>query len=96
MTVKIRIDTKEWRNVTEMTIARGAPCVSLHAQDMLAILDDLDAAHANAAHWKANHDNQVQRAMILTQRPDMPIERVSAYNRMLILEARIAQMECEK
>ena len=45
MTVKQRIDTTEWRAVTESTIARGSPCVSLHAQDMLAILDELDAAN---------------------------------------------------
>ena len=125
-----RIDTKEWRKVTELTIARGAPCVSLHANDMLALLDELDATHEarkeaqvglvglhkrmndsvhqvridmmkriaaedDAAHWKANHDNQVQRAMILTQRPDMPIERVAAYNRMLTLEATVAQLNSE-
>lgn len=30
-------------------------------------------------HWKANHENQVKRARILMERPDMPIERVNAY-----------------
>lgn len=37
------------------------------------------AAEAEAAHWKANHADQVQRARILIDRPDMPIERVKAY-----------------
>ena len=68
---------------------------SVH-QVRIGMMKRIAAAEDVAAHWKANHDNQVQRAMILTQRPDMPIERVSAYNRMLILEARIAQMEYEK
>lgn len=31
-------------------------------------------------HWKANHANQVERARILIERPDMPLERVNAYN----------------
>lgn len=37
--------------------------------------------------WKANHDNQVANSRILKERPDMPVERVNAYNRMLELEA---------
>lgn len=37
-------------------------------------------------HWKANHENQVRRARILLERPDMPIERVKAYRRMQELE----------
>ena len=45
MTSHKRINTTEWRKATELTIARGAPCVSLHAQDMLALLDELDATH---------------------------------------------------
>ena len=34
---------------------------------------------AEVAHWKANHTNEVRRARILKDRPDMPIERVRAY-----------------
>ncbi len=45
MTSHKRINTTEWRKATELTIARGAPCVSLHAQDMRALLDELDATH---------------------------------------------------
>ncbi|WP_053074595.1 hypothetical protein [Chromobacterium sp. LK1] len=37
-------------------------------------------------HWKANHDNQVQRARILIERGDMPLERVKAYERYTALE----------
>lgn len=37
------------------------------------------AAEADATHWKANHDDQVARAQILLERPDMPLERVNAY-----------------
>ncbi|OWY39373.1 hypothetical protein CEK28_08625 [Xenophilus sp. AP218F] len=41
-------------------------------------------------HWKANYDNQVQRARILLERPDLPIERVRAYHRMEALEMALA------
>lgn len=59
------------------------------------LMEQSKTAEDDAAHWKANHDNQVQRAMILTQRPDMPIERVAAYSRMLTLEAAVTQLNSE-
>jgi hypothetical protein len=48
-------------------------------------------------HWKANHDNQVARARVLMDRPDMPLERVEAYQRCLELEAALesAQVVCD-
>lgn len=45
-----------------------------------------DAAERDRDHWKANHENQVRRARIMMDRPDMPIERVKAYQHMLELE----------
>jgi hypothetical protein len=38
-------------------------------------------------HWKANHDQQVERARVLVDRPDMPLERVKAYKRHAALLA---------
>ena len=128
---KQRIDTTELRAHAESRMKLSANTMYIHAADLIALLDELDATHEarkeaqagvvglhkrmndsihqvridmrkhikaaedDAAHWKANHDNQVQRAMILTQRPDMPIERVAAYNRMLTLEATVAQLNSE-
>lgn len=37
-------------------------------------------------HWKANHDAQVERARVLMERPDMPLERVRAYQHMRTLQ----------
>ncbi|WP_406850075.1 ead/Ea22-like family protein [Chromobacterium phragmitis] len=60
---------------------------------VLALLDHIEAQAARIAelererdHWKANHDNQVQRTRILMERPDMPFERVRAYERYAELE----------
>ncbi len=36
--------------------------------------------NSDAAHWKANHDAQVERARVLIDRIDMPFQRVKAYN----------------
>jgi multidrug resistance efflux pump len=40
----------------------------------------LKAAEAQAAHWKANHDAQVERARFLIERDDIPKERVRAWD----------------
>jgi hypothetical protein len=40
------------------------------------------ALEAERDHWKANHDNQVERARVLTERTDMPLERVRAYRQI--------------
>lgn len=47
-----------------------------------ATIDELARARAEAAHWKANHDAQVERARFLIERGDIPIERVRAYETM--------------
>jgi len=40
----------------------------------------------NAEHWRMNHAHEVSRARVLKERPDMPLERINAYDRMLELE----------
>lgn len=44
---------------------------------------------AEALHWKANHDNQVARARVLLERPDLPLERVRAYGLIGTLQAKV-------
>lgn len=54
--------------------------------DLSLALRDKQKAESEAAHWKANHECEVSRARVLKERPDMPLERVNAYNRMVELE----------
>lgn len=54
--------------------------------DLSSALRDKQKAEQEAAHWKANHECEVSRARVLKERPDMPLERVNAYNRMVELE----------
>jgi len=55
------------------------------ADDRLAQLNaDRDQAlkwKQERDHWKANHDNQVERARLLIERDDLPIERIRAYQK---------------
>jgi len=48
-----------------------------------------EAAEADRNHWKANHDNMAQRNSVLSQRPDLPVDRLPAireYERMLAVK----------
>lgn len=54
--------------------------------DLSSALKGKQKAEVEAAHWKANHECEVSRARVLKERPDMPLERVNAYNRMVELE----------
>lgn len=48
---------------------------------------DLIKALAERDHWKANHDAQVERARVLVERTDMPLERVQAYKLLVAANA---------
>lgn len=54
--------------------------------DLSLVIREKEKAEQEAAHWKANHECEVSRARVLKERPDMPLERVNAYNRMVELE----------
>lgn len=64
-------------------------------QHLVAEIERLAPFEKHAETWKANHDNQVVRARILTERPDMPVERVKAYNRMYELENENKRLQAE-
>lgn len=40
---------------------------------------EVDGLVTEANHWRANHLTEVRRARILKERPDLPFERVAAY-----------------
>lgn len=44
-------------------------------------------------YWKANHDNQVAKLRLFTQRKDLPVDRLPAYRYTLSLESRVAELE---
>ncbi|QDH49060.1 hypothetical protein PHYNN_230 [Pantoea phage Phynn] len=53
---------------------------------LLQEIDRLRGIESLAKHWEANHATEVHRSRMLKERPDMPLERVSAYDRMVALE----------
>lgn len=63
------------------------------ADSMLELQERLIARHIDDRdHWKANHDAQVERARILHERPDLPLERVSAYAYVKKMESHVLQL----
>lgn len=58
-----------------------------------ALLADLEEAEANGAQWKANHDNVVNKLRLFTQREDLPVDRLPAYQYVLKLEADLASTQ---
>ena len=57
-----------------------------------ALVDKLKQLEAERDHWKANHDTRVEAARLLIERPDMPLERVKAYQQHLAITAQNAAM----
>ena len=49
--------------------------------------------NGEAMHWKANHDNMVERLRILLQRKDLPVDRINAHNRLVELQERNQYLE---
>lgn len=52
------------------------------AKTIAQLSDEVRNLKNEVAHWKANHATEVSRARILKDRPDMPVERVKAYELM--------------
>ena len=63
-------------------------------QDYLPCADAaITELEREVTHWKANHANEVKRSRILKERPDMPIERVRAYEQWGEDQERIKELE---
>lgn len=61
------------------------------SENLLKLQDDrLNYIVRERDHWKANHDAQVERARVLFERPDLPGERIRAYEQMERMQADLA------
>jgi hypothetical protein len=40
-------------------------------------------------HWKANHDSMVEKCAFLSQRPDLPVDRIPAYGKIAGLQEQV-------
>lgn len=60
--------------------------LKMHLQSMQraakANRDSAEKAEAEALHWKANHANLKSRLAFVTQRPDLPVDRIPAYEKL--------------
>ncbi|MEZ2310812.1 hypothetical protein AB6809_29630 [Paraburkholderia sp. RCC_158] len=62
----------------------GAVFAGIHPQTAQA--DRIAELERERDHWKANHDAQVERARVLMERTDVPVERTRAYQHMRTLQ----------
>lgn len=53
---------------------------------------ELAAMRKDRDHWKANHDHRVEAVRALSERPDLPFERVSAYRAYVALQEQCAAL----
>lgn len=56
----------------------------------------LAAMTADRDHWKSNHETEVRRARILKERPDMPVERIQAYEAWMQDQEKLMQVSQER
>jgi hypothetical protein len=67
---------------------------------MLSVVNELNAQltaqladkDAEAAHWKANHDNMVKKNALLSQRHDLPVDRIQAAKHFDDLNAEVVRL----
>lgn len=50
-------------------------------------------AERDIVHWKANHTNMVARTRVLTERTDMPLERIKAFEQIGDLQNECVALE---
>lgn len=72
---------EEWRAVAQQLAEENQKLQN--AAPLTELLREL-------AHWKANHACEIRRSRLLKERPDMPIERVRAYEQWGLDQAKIA------
>lgn len=52
----------------------------------LELVEEIVQLKKEVQHWKANHDNQVEKTRLLMDRTDLPVERVQAYRKVEAME----------
>lgn len=73
----------------------------LKDEELESLRSQVRHLQAERDHWKANHDEMVQRNRLLRSRSDLPLERLQAYEQVLQqqtdLQAQIRQLReaCE-
>ena len=64
-----------------------------HQAELADVRKQLAEAQSSEAHWRANHDNVVRKLRFFTQRDDLPVDRLQAYEYVLELEKQLAEAQ---
>lgn len=70
---------------------KDAERIQVFKEYVPTLIADLEEAQSDRDHWKANHDNVVAKLRLFTQREDLPVDRLPAYEYVLELEKKLAE-----
>ncbi|WP_353641362.1 Lar family restriction alleviation protein [Mesorhizobium sp. WSM2239] len=71
-----------WNNPPSPFLPDGAEVMLKAADAIVALIALVRANAAERDHWKANHDEMVARNAVLRDRPDLPVDRLPALQRV--------------
>jgi len=75
---ELEAENKELRYYRSAT--QGAE--SAREKEIKSLTADRDRLAKELKHWQANHGDMVRRCQFLSQRPDLPVDRIPAYEAM--------------
>lgn len=79
--------------ILKLTIETINKNIEREAKEINYIIDSKDdrirKLEIERDHWKFNHDSIVSKYRILSQRPDLPVDRIPAIRKMEALEANL-------
>lgn len=69
--------------------------IAAHRMVQEQAVSTIQTLQAERDHWKANHADMVKRAALLSQRDDLPVDRLPAYREMEALQKTIQAKQAE-
>lgn len=75
-------ESPEYKDLQYLALGMSSYIEKLEAQ--------IAAQEQTINHWKSNHDHMVTKAAFLSQRPDLPDDRIPAYRELEQLRAQIS------
>ena len=87
-------ELREARRKAELPMKHKRMAFNAESQEEIQELRANLAEAKNAAeHWKSNHHNVVAKLRLFTQREDLPVDRLPAYQYVLELERKLAESQ---
>lgn len=83
---------KEAGRVLVAANTRHFDCATRSYHEAQALRADIDMAHKEIDHWVSNHAQMKHRNALLSQRPDLPVDRIPSHAELIRLQEENAQL----